>query len=212
MALIEKRVTENSDDALIRREHAVAGCVGTADSVNPTHITAQVNDQSEAEHGVYGNYCYGSVARFLDITIPKGATVSSAYLKIVARSDSAVDTLNTCIHGEASDNPITFSDEADYNGRGRTIASVNWDAIAHWTAEAEYTSPDIKAIIVELVNREGWVSGNAIVIFWDDDFGTSTHTASRIGYSHDSDPDKAPQLVITYTIPAVGRSFGYIIG
>ncbi len=59
---------------------------------------------------------------------------------------------------------------------------MSWDNIPAWTQDTEYQSPDISAIVQEIVNQAGWVSGNHLVLFWDDHEGRSTATRqARIG-------------------------------
>jgi len=153
--------------------------------------------------------------RFLNVTIPKNATIDTAYLTLRAYATRTGTTVNSKIRGEAADNPVTFSTLADYQGRPKTTAVVNWNAIPAWTLDTDYNSPEIKTIIQELVNRAGWVSGNALVIFWDDHDDLSTHAAGcrRQGKAYDTDTTYCAKLHIEYTVPAAGgRSRGYIIG
>ena len=154
----------------------------------------------------------GSGMRFQNVTIPPGATITSAYLTFTASASDSLDNVNSVIIGEDTDNASAFSDLANYQSRRGTIvgganndnitsASVTWNAIGHWTAETTYNSPDISAIIQEIVNRSGWVSGNALVLFWDDYAGNSTQTTNthRQAYSYDGSSSKAPKLHIEYT-------------
>ncbi len=156
----------------------------------------------------------GSGMRFLNVTIPNNATIITAYLTPTAKNDDAHIVVNSIIHGEDADNAVTFDDYADYAGRDRTAASVNWNAIDAWTAETEYDSPEIKTIIQEIVDRGSWASGNAMVIFWDDHDDNTDHDDdhTRRGYGHALSDTKCAKLHIEYTVPAVGRSFGFIIG
>jgi len=154
--------------------------------------------------------------RFTNITIPKGSTITAAYITITARADRSATVVNSKIHGEDADSPSAFSDYSDYSGRPRTSAEVNWDDIPAWTQNNEYDSPDISAIIQEIIDREGWASGNALVIFWDDHDDRSTHSdqTNRAGQSYDGSSGQAPELHIEYTEPAAGgaRSHAYILG
>jgi len=150
--------------------------------------------------GEEGNY---SGMRVTSVTIPKGATIDTAYLILQAMYSDTATVVNTNLHGEAADNPGTFTDYTDFWARTRTGEFVAWDAIPAWTAETIYNSPEIKTIIQEIVNRAGWASGNSIVIFWRNDGSTETAGVRRRAYSYDTSTTKAPQLVITYTPPAV---------
>ena len=169
-----------------------------------------------AGYGSSTNYKLGCGMRFLNITIPKGSTINSAYLTFTAALARSNTTVNSKIHGEDVDDAAQFSNYANYSGRTRTSAVVNWNDIAAWSGNVEYNSPDIASIIQEIIDRAGWASGNAMVVFWDDHDDLSTHVdaTNRIAYGYDNVPANAPKLHIEYTPPAAGgaRSHGYIMG
>lgn len=136
--------------------------------------------------------------RFLNVGIPKGSTIVSA--KITFYSNVALSGIvcNLRIYGEASDNASTFSTVANYNARVRTTAYVNWSAIPAWGAGVWYDSPNISTIIQEIINRSGWVSGNALVIYTDDN--GSSWSAYREPALWDLSPNgKGCKLTITWT-------------
>jgi len=166
----------------------------------------------------------GGGMRFLNVTIPQGATITTAYLTITARSTDSLTTVNSVIVGEDADNAAAFSTLDNYKGRRGTVvggannnnitsASVNFNSIPSWTTDTAYNSPDIKTIIQEIVNRAGWVSGNALVLYWDDHANASTNTdgTRRGGYCYDGSTSLCVKLHIEYTT-VVGRSYGFIIG
>ena len=154
----------------------------------------------------------GGGIRFQNVTIPQGATVVTAYLTFTCGGSDSSTVVNSVIIGEDTDNAAAFSDLANYQSRRGTIvggandnnitsASVNWNSIPAWTLDTEYSSPEIKTIIQEIVNRSGWASGNALVLFWDDHAGNSTQSSNtrRRAYSYDGSTTKAPKLHIEYT-------------
>jgi hypothetical protein len=153
----------------------------------------------------------GGGMRFQSVTIPQGATVTTAYLTLTCQGSDSLTVVNSVIIGEGVDNAAAFSNIADYQARRGTIvggandnnitsASVSWNAIPAWTLDTEYNSPEIKTIIQEIVNRAGWASGNALVLFWDDHAGNTTQVTNtrRRGYSYDGSTAKAPKLHIEY--------------
>ena len=142
---------------------------------------------------------HGNAFRFVGITIPKGATIESAYLKVRASSYSATTTVNTRLCAEDSDSAVAFSTLADYNARPRT-AYVPWLNLPTWNTLQWYSSPNIGSCIQTVVNREGWSSGNDIVIFFEDD---QTSTFWREMYHYDIGEEYAPKLEITWTVPVV---------
>ena len=79
---------------------------------------------------------------------------------------------------------------------------INWDGIAAWTHNVEYTSPDFKDVLQEVADL-GAITH--LVILWDDFEQRSDQVNShyRNSHSYDDTPSKAPQLVVTYAAPAL---------
>ena len=121
------------------------------------------------------NYKSGGGMRFLNLAIPNGSTINTAFFTLECRAARTADDVNTYITGEAVDSAATYSTWANYQARRGTVvgganddnitaAQVAWDTIANWTAGVAYDSPEIKTIIQEIINRGGWVSGNDLDI------------------------------------------------
>jgi hypothetical protein len=137
--------------------------------------------------------CCGS--RFTGVTIPRGARIDSAILEFFLEKfdDAAFDN-----YGEAVDDAVDFASNADVASRSRTSATVAWDSLNLGTG-AYKSSPDLKSIIQELVNRAGWVSGNDIVLL---QVGRNA-TAQSLQYrtcDHANAATEAPKLTIDYTL------------
>lgn len=148
----------------------------------------------------------GFPARFTGVTIPKGATITNAVAILTSNAILAGDNCNARISAEGTDNASVFSTSADFDTRylTKTTARIDWNTIAHTVTNTEYTSPDIKTVIQEIVDRAGWVSGNALALFIEDfDFrSTAGANCYRNFYSYDADTLTCPKLDITYTVPA----------
>lgn len=134
-----------------------------------------------------------TATRFLDVSIPKGATIETATIEIYIPNTS-FDDIDLDIYGhDSDDSPGITTDTNDISSRSYTTATVNW-AVASATAGWK-TSPDIAAIIQEIVDRDGWASGGAITIIFD-----ATGVASNLQFrSYDYRSDLAAKLTITYT-------------
>ena len=149
---------------------------------------------------------YATGMRWLNITIPQGSTIETAKITVTCRYTRNT-TCHTIFEGEDNDNAAIFSTKEDYDARDRTDGtgvegdgSVEWHNIPAWTKDLPYDSPDLKNIIQEIVNREGWESGHALVIFWSDDGSPTGEIAhSRECYSYDDATDKTFKLYIEYT-------------
>lgn len=146
---------------------------------------------------------YGCGMRFQNITIPQGATIVTAKLTFRSDGDRAGSVCRTRISAEDVDDAATFADNAgafDTRWAARTTAIVDWDNIENWTNNSDYDSPSIVAVIQEIVDRALWVSGNDIVLFWED-FDKRTTIVSgapiRVAYSKDS-AGQVPILTITW--------------
>jgi K319-like protein len=104
--------------------------------------------------------------RFAGISIPKGATIQAAYIQFQAKETQSEPT-NLLIRGQAADNAADFTKTRfNVSSRPRTSASVPWSP-SPWTTVGEAVgpqrTPDLSAIVQEIVNRTGWSSGNALV-------------------------------------------------
>lgn len=105
--------------------------------------------------------------RFTGLAIPRGARVTRAWVQFNADElDRRAATLT--LRAQAADSPLAFTSSAfDVSSRPRTAASVVWSAPT-WTvfgaAGAEQRTPDLAAIVQEVVDRPGWASGNALAV------------------------------------------------
>lgn len=119
--------------------------------------------------GADGTSTFEMALRFTNVTIPKGTTVTHAYLHVIAHNDLTGVSCNIRITGQAADDGATFNTTyADVFGRTATTAYADW-TLPTMTAGTSYSSAsqtvDLKDIITEIVGRAGWASGNHIVIF-----------------------------------------------
>jgi hypothetical protein len=79
---------------------------------------------------------------------------------------------------------------------------VKW-SVPPWTAENEkFQTTDISSIIQEIVNQDGWVGGNALVLIFRDD-KENPSTGLREAEAFEGEAPAAPLLHIEYTEAAV---------
>jgi len=100
-------------------------------------------------------YCVGM--RFQTIPIPQGATIDSASVAVQPDRNSLY-AIDLYIHAEDVDSGATWAaahTPADGYGN-RTTAKTRWTTAAAWTAGTWYQSPDIGAVVEEVVGRPGW--------------------------------------------------------
>ncbi|MDH3294988.1 MAG: metallophosphoesterase, partial [Acidimicrobiia bacterium] len=132
--------------------------------------------------------------RFAAVNVAPGTTITSAWLQFQT-NDVSLDPASLTIEAEAADNATGFSGAAfDVSGRSRTLTSVSW-APPPWdtkrAAGLEQQTPDLAALVQEVVDRPGWAAGNAIAFI-------ITGTGRRVAESYDGDPFAAPVLHIEH--------------
>ena len=172
--------------------------------VNDVGIADDTSFNADADHTVLGSYDQPlhSLFRFANVVIPKGATIINAYVTLTSYMDLGyLDTVKVLLSADASDNSSVFVDYADVNGRSLSSASKAWDMLPPWGEGLKYNTPNLAPVIQEIIDRPGWVSGNAISLFFKDN-GSGWEDIRRIR-SADSFPDDAPILCIEYTILAL---------
>lgn len=181
-----------------------------------TSLTVQVNSSSDDAYQAFtssvglltdnivtfdnANKVVGD--RFTGVTIPKNATINSAYYQWYL-PNSTYDTGAWTVTGQAADNPGTFTTASgDIYDRSRTTATAAVNVTDIRTAgDGHYTLVDVKTILQELVNRAGWASGNAIVLISE----ALTSGAMRKN-TYDNNAAHGAKLVIEYTAPAAGNA------
>jgi Tfp pilus tip-associated adhesin PilY1 len=173
-------------------------------------VSASSDDAEESASGsmditssdlelVYGDGSNQQVGmRFNNITIEQGATITAAYLEFACDETWPTEATQLTIRGQAHNNPVNFSVDNNITDRARTSNSVVWNITDQWaTAHERHQSPDISAIIKEIVDRSGWTTGNSMVLIvtgWGKRVAESWNGANSHG-----DLTLAPKLHIEYT-------------
>jgi len=137
----------------------------------------------------------GSLAgwRFENLPVPPGSEVIRAVLRIFCYTRGG-NPISIRYTAEAGDDAKAFSTEP-YNlmYRPKTSASVV-DAPGPWNVMGWNESPDLAAIIQEVIDRPGWRVGNAVAIFADGEASSDYRTVLMMEKGY------AARLDITYTI------------
>ena len=144
--------------------------------------------------------------RFLDIQIDPGAAVFGAYVEIEVDKvdkEGSQAPVNLVVEGELAPNAAPFEDVAgNITDRATTTTKVKW-SVPEWTEQdAKFQTPDLSGIIQEIVNQEGWESGNALVLIFRDDKDNPS-TGLREAESMDGEADAAPLLHIAAELTVV---------
>ena len=121
----------------------------------------------------FGSSVKIAALRFDNIIIPKDAQIEEAYIRVVSTQDRADNQIAHNIVAVAED-------DSPQRTASPTWARPTWDALpkvstvvpavipAVFPEGYVWTSPSIIGIIQELVNRTGWVAGNALTILMQD--------------------------------------------
>lgn len=141
------------------------------------------------------------IFRFLNITIPPGSVVKSAFVRFEASANDA-GAPGLFIKGQDSDNAATFSTATNYLARPQTAASVVWIPGA-WVAGNFYDTSDIFSIVQEIIDRDGWLSGNNMGILIEE--RNSAVNIHREAFSIIDPVGTEAKLHITYSAPT-GRA------
>jgi hypothetical protein len=169
-------------------------------------VSDGADDAYAAKFGMYqvpgeaslmvGDYAVG--LRFRNVKIPAGAEIKSATLKICSYSNWQMGNLDGLLRAEAADNPQGFTDfEHIISQTQKTDASQpwKWTSSEAWMSDTWYESPDIRAVVQEVIDRPGWSADNALVIIFTT---TSSSGEYRKFWACEGKPENAAKLVITY--------------
>ena len=153
--------------------------------------------------------------RFADIRIPRGTPIQAAYLQFTAGPPRTEPT-DLTLHAELAGDAVAFTDvRQNISVRQRTAASVNWspepwEVASRWPGarvpDAAYESsvrqrtPDLAALIQEVVDRPDWHDGNAVVLL-------ISGSGQRIAWSYGAARqelrlERAPRLYIELAEPS----------
>lgn len=178
---VNQQVGNSTDDA---EQNAGTGAV----SVTGTDLELTADGGTQQVIGM----------RFFDLKIPRGATITNAYLEFTPRSDQTVNTGNPSItiRAQDADNAATFSTTAnDVSSRPVTSASVTWTP-ANWTVGTLAQTNSISSLVQAVVNRAGWASGNSMAFVMS---GAAANNFRRAWSFDANGVTSAPRLVVQYS-------------
>ncbi len=175
-------ITSGNDDA---EEYAKGTVILNSDDIDMAY-----------DSKTSGNQTVGLL--FRNLKIPAGSTITKAYIQFTADKR----TTNVCsltIKGEDSGAATDFRNiNLNLSGRTKTNAGVTWVPPV-WkvvgSRGAGQQTPDITAIVQEIVGRSDWTTSSNMVILIT---GSGTRTAE----SYDGLPANAASLHVEYDAPA----------
>lgn len=147
--------------------------------------------------------------RFTGVTIPNGATITSAKIRFVDLNTKSATGIALLIQGVDEDNTAEFviSPENTARTRTKTTANVGWTGSFSQVKDSNRDTPDLTSIVQEIVDRAGWSSGNAMA-FWLADNGSTSGQYIDF-YEYASSTTKCAILLVDYNFggsPSVSPS------
>jgi subtilisin family serine protease len=112
---------------------------------------------------------HSSAMRFRNIDLAPGSEIIRACLKICMSTTGIDKPVKGALYAQAVADADDFSrPELRIPTLPRTQVSVpwNWQAGRTWTPGEYYPSPDLRAVIQEIVGRSGWTAGNCMTIVY----------------------------------------------
>ncbi|WP_118976201.1 metallophosphoesterase [Taibaiella koreensis] len=193
---LNRSVATGSDDAEECVPGGTGGTVGAVDLAS-TDLEIMLDGPKKQMIGL----------RFTNITIPPGSVIQNAYIQFSTKGDKNPVLGNAYLSIQDADNPATFGGNFNITSRARIADSVLWPGSTSSTwgtssagvAGPDQKTPELKTLVQAVINRSGWVSGNALVFFITGPDGV------RNANSYDNPPlgSGAAKLVIQYTSSVV---------
>ena len=201
------RLTADDGDLSAFDELSVTVTAGGASTVVEVRVAGSSDDAEESSSGsvsltssdlelVQTSSLQTVGMRFGGVAVPPGATIVDAYVQFqVDETDAGAVALT--VAGQAADNAPTFtSGSGNVSSRPRTGATVGWSPPAWSTvgaAGAAQRTPNLAAVVQEIVGRSGWSGGNSLVLI-------ITGSGKRVAESYNGSQSGAPLLHIAYTL------------
>lgn len=150
--------------------------------------------------------------RFSEVKIPPGSQILNAYVQFTVDEVNTSGQVDLYISMEEEDDAaVITSNVNDLAGRDYLDSYVLWNSVPAWStvgdAGSDQQTPDISALLQEVIDRKGWSAGNAVLVGFIDPAvlsfpGYTGNTSKRVAQSRDKSTSAAPKLVVSYLPPA----------
>ena len=134
--------------------------------------------------------------RFANVTIPAGATITSARLETNAAS-TQWNRIAFEFAIEAAANSAAFTATSRPSQRPLLAPRVAHSTDVQWTANTWYQLEQIAPILQAAINQPGWTSGNAVSLILR---GTGSAWGRKFVRAFEGGAATAPRLVVTYQV------------
>ncbi|MHC4533432.1 MAG: LamG-like jellyroll fold domain-containing protein [Planctomycetota bacterium] len=144
--------------------------------------------------------------RWQDVGVPKGAAILNAWIEFTVDEIEEDLHVSVIIEGELNPNPLAFDESLPFeiaNRQPRTTAKAIYEP-EHWAeVGAKHQTSDISPVIQEIVNQDGWASGNALVLIIRDN-PANPSKGNRTAEADAGGTDIATLLHIEFTLGNAG--------
>ena len=170
-----------------------------------TYVTGTNNHRGEERVLLGGNAQYHGGLRFNWLQVPQGAVINHASIEVTAAED-VYKEMNLTLHAEDVDNSASFESQPLVPQRPRTTASVAWQLsnTQGWLMNHKYTSPELRDLIQEVVDRPGWRERNALSLLLIANPG-DPNPRKIWAREHDTSPDPALWMRVWLTVDYTPR-------
>ena len=138
--------------------------------------------------------------RFTGVTIPRGATVTSARVQVRA-SSTQWNAKQFEWAAEAAGNAAAFTATSRPSQRVLGTARVTHNTNVQWVSGTWYTLEELAPLVQGVVARSDWNAGNALALVAR---GTGGSWSRKFLSAFESGAANAPRLVVTFTPPGGG--------
>jgi len=95
---------------------------------------------------------------FREVTIPPRSLITKAHIYFYAFDTTFGVGIDANIYFTDEDNAQPPPNKTDLDGRSLT-ASIAWPSVEDWYDNKVYKTPDLKTILQEVIDRDGWTEG-----------------------------------------------------
>jgi hypothetical protein len=136
--------------------------------------------------------------RFSGVDVPRNAVIQWAAVELYGLA-GLTSSVSLRYAAEDTGNSAPFATTiGSLSGRSRSLAFVE-DIPDSWGAGIFNASPDLRAIVQEIVERTDWNVGNSLTLFIED---KGSYGTRRIGsFEGSPSPNCAARLVVLYQLP-----------
>lgn len=160
-------------------------------------VNGVVNTNSSQIRVSQGTSTVISGYRYQQINIPRGATITNAYLRFTSRQlNTSATSIN--IRGEliGDSQPFSTSND-DISSRTRTSNELNWDIENDFPLSNDTVrTPEFISIIQEIVDQSTWCGKSAMSIIVE--ANSVDGSSDRRAKAFEDGTGSSPQLVISY--------------